>query len=92
MPNSVIAYIHSHGTAEKPIKGSDLAEHFGISGIKVRKAVNAARCSGVPICSSSNGYYYSEDKEQIRKTVDSMLGRIEAQQNAIFGLQSLLNQ
>lgn len=39
MPNSVVAYIHSHGTVEKPIKGSDLAEHFGISGIKVRKAV-----------------------------------------------------
>lgn len=52
--------------------------------------MNAARCDGIPICSSRNGYYYSDDKEQIQKTVDSMRGRIFAQENAIAGLSALI--
>ena len=92
MSNEIISYLRRYSTVEHPLKGVDIANHFGTTGVKVRKAVNEARCSGVPICSSSFGYYYSEDKELIRKTVESMLGRIAAQQNAIAGLEQLLEK
>ena len=88
--NRIVEYLRNHSSVDHPIKGKDIASHFGISGIKVREEVNMARCAGVPICSSSSGYFYSNDKDQIRKTVDSMSGRISAQENAICGLQSLL--
>lgn len=88
--NIISNYLRYRSSAEHPIKGSDLANHFGITGIAVRKAVNEARSNGVPICATSHGYYYSDDREQIKKTVESLRGRIVAQENAITGLEALL--
>lgn len=87
----IIHYLRNVSSAENPIKGRDIADHFGISGIDVRDAINKARRASIPICSSRFGYYYSEDKEDIKKTVESMRGRIVAQENAIVGLSALLS-
>ena len=90
MGNVISEYLRSNSSHDHPIKGCDLASHFDITGVKVRKAVNDARCSGIPICASSQGYFYSDSKEQIKKTIESMRGRIISQENAIAGLESLV--
>lgn len=86
----IIVYLKRFSTVGNPISGKDLACHFGITGVKVREYINNARCDGIPICSTRWGYFYSEDRDQIEKTVLSMRGRISAQENAIAGLSTLL--
>lgn len=88
--NIVSRYIRSMSCGGKTISGRNIADHLGISGIEVRRQVNAARSAGVPICSTSAGYYYSDDPENIRKTVDSLWRRIGAQEKAIEGLTALI--
>ena len=89
--NEIIAYLRKNSSLEKPISGRILAEKFGITDQKIREYVNRARQDGVPICSARWGYFYSEDKSQIRKTIDSMRGRIASQELAIDGLSALLH-
>ncbi len=86
----IIEYLKRFSSIENPISGKDLANHFGLTGVKIREYINAARCGGIPICSTRWGYFYSTDREQIAKTVSSMQGRISAQENAIAGLNALL--
>ncbi len=89
--NEIITYLRMHSSAEKPVSGRVLAERFGLTGQKVREYINQARRDGVPICSARWGYFYSEDKSQIKKTIDSMRGRIVSQELAIDGLSTLLH-
>ncbi len=87
---TIIKYLRTNSSFEHPIKGSSIASHYGISDVKVREVVNAARRNGIPVCSSSYGYYYSEDKAHISKTVESLKNRIASQESAIDGLSALL--
>jgi len=88
--NKVVEYLRIHSAPDSPISGRNLANHFGFTPVKVREYVNEARCSGVPICSTRWGYFYSEDTDLISKTVESMRGRIASQERAIAGLSSIL--
>lgn len=87
----VVDYLRRNSSASCHIAGRVIAEHFGVTGSDVRKLINKSRQNGVPICSSRHGYYYSEDKEHIEKTVCSIRGRISAQENAIHGLSEWLS-
>lgn len=89
--NEIIAYLRRNSSSDKPVSGRVLAEKFGLTGQKVREYINRARQDGVPICSARWGYFYSEDTSQIRKTIDSMRGRIASQELAIDGLSTLLH-
>lgn len=88
--NEIVQYLRVNSSPEHPISGKDMANHFGITGVKVRRYINEARRDGVPVCSTRWGYYYSEEKEHIERTLASLRGRIISQENAITGLEKLL--
>lgn len=88
--NDIITYLRKHSSFENPVSGGVLADKFGLTGQKVREYINQARRNGIPICSTRWGYFYSDDKAQIKKTIESMRGRIAAQEMAIDGLSTLL--
>lgn len=84
----IVDYIKSHNGL--PVSSRNLSEAFGISGFEVRRRINIARSEGCPICSCNKGYYYSEDKDEIEKTVKSLNSRIGSIQRAITGLSIYL--
>ena len=88
--NYVAQYIKDTATPENPVRGKDIASHFFIAESDVRKQVNAARSEGAPICSGRFGYFFSTDRKDIERTIESMQNRIKAQSNAIDGLSSSL--
>lgn len=89
--SDVIAdFIREHTTVQTPLTGGVLAYHFGISDSEVRKYINQARRDGHPICSSCHGYYYTTNPTYIRRTIESIQGRIGAQMSAIEGLKTAL--
>ena len=90
MNNDVVNYIKCVSAPDRPISGSSIASHFGITDVDVRKKVSEARKAGIPICSVRYGYYYSTDKSDIAKTIDSLRRRISSQESAITGLAALL--
>ena len=44
----------------------------------------------LPLCSTSDGYYVTRDKEKIKEMIASFKGRVESQQAAIRGLEQML--
>ena len=86
--NEIIEFIVASGN--KPVSSYKLTELFGVSGVCIRRIVNAARCSGYPICSCRKGYYYSTTNEDVQYTIDSLKSRIESIQGAINGLEKYL--
>ena len=90
--DEIIIYIRNHGSKVNPVPNKAMAAHFRISEVTVRKKINEARCEGIPICSCDSGYYYSEDKDEILKTVDSLMHRTIAIEKAVKGLVSSLRE
>ena len=84
--NKVIEYIKANGTPESPVSSYEITEALNISGISIRKAINKARSEGCPICSCSEGYYYSEDKNEIINTIQSLVNRNISVERAVNGL------
>ena len=82
----VINYIVNHGTKDKPITNKEMASALKLKEVDIRKKINEARCNGFPICSCTNGYYYSEDKGEILKTIQSLMHRTIAVEKAVNGL------
>lgn len=89
--NYIADYIRRKAGPQSPISANVIADLFGVKPSYVRKAINAARREAIPICSSRWGYYYSTDRSDISKTVESMRGRIASQEAAIEGLASHLH-
>ena len=88
----VTKYIKNNSNGRKsPICGSTIAGAFGISGYEVRALINSARCNGDPICSNGKGYYIAADVNEVRKTVDSIKGRIHSMQKAVNGLEKYID-
>lgn len=85
----VTEYIRAHSNgAGRPVTGAQIADAMCVSGIDVRAMINRARSAGEPICSCRHGYYYSEDKGEIERTITSLYSRITKQEQAIAGLKS----
>lgn len=81
---SVVEHILLCG--EVPSTAKELGMVFGVSDVAIRKIINQYRSDGIPICSNSHGYYYSETPEEIAKTIASLKRRVASMQNAINGL------
>lgn len=84
--NKVVEYIKANSSPKKPVSSNAITEALGIGGVAIRKAINKARCDGCPICSCGNGYYYSEDKNEIINTIQSLIGRTISVERAVNGL------
>ena len=80
----IVKYIPEH---PRYITGKELSEKAHLGGDQdIRYIVNRARRNGVPILSSKNGYSIATDATQIADCVTSLIGRINAMNDAIRGL------
>jgi hypothetical protein len=52
---------------------------FRLQGVRLRKIINYLRNQGEPICSSSVGYYYPSNKQELQDTITSIAQRIDSQ-------------
>lgn len=81
-----------HTTEEKAIKARDLRVLFNLGEKQVRNIVTELRQAGVPICSSSYGYWYSNNPEDIEKTVHRLQAQVNNMGNSIRGLDGILQE
>lgn len=88
----IVIYIKNHASKMNPVTNKEISAHFSISDVTIRKKINEARCEGIPICACDSGYYYSEDKNEILKTVDSLMHRTIAIEKAVKGLVKALRE
>lgn len=70
----------------------ELETAFDIRGKELRDLVNTLRRSGVPIASSSAGYFYAATEQEVRATIAHMTHRIGGIAAAIRGLTMALEQ
>lgn len=70
----------------KCITAKRLSEISGRSEGYIRKYINEMRTIGVPICSTTKGYYISESKTDILNTVHFLQRRMQTQLQAVNGL------
>lgn len=75
------------------LSSRDLYEVLGLSSSReIRTLVNALRREQVPICSDEHGYFYSDEARHLFSTLTHLRSRVEGMNQAIAGLQTLLNQ
>lgn len=85
MKGAVVRYIQNHGSQENPVTNREMQAQLNLNEQAIRKKINEARQDGIPICSCSKGYYYSEDKGDILETIQSLMpcvGRLRESQSA----------
>ena len=88
MAHEIAQYIKQlHGAT---ITAPDLSQRFHIHPSHIRGLINLARTEGLPVCSTTKGYYWSENPEDIKSTIDHIKYRIERQQEAIKGLEATI--
>lgn len=77
---------------DNAIFSKELEKIFHTNGNAIREKVNSLRQQGIPICSSSNGYYYASSKIDVMKTISNLSSRIVGITKAISGLNSYLKK
>lgn len=91
--NDIADYLREYHTSEaEAIKNRELRELFNLTDRQVRRVVNELRCEGVAICSSSEGYWYSDDRADIKRTIHKMEAQICNMKCSIAGLQKALQE
>ena len=86
----VVNFIRNSASIVEPVKNREIASALNITEVEIRKLINKARCKGIPICSTQKGYYYSEDKNEIINTIQSLMHRTIAVEKAVNGLLSVV--
>lgn len=74
------------------INGRELSQIFNITNRQLRSIVTILRQEGEPICSSTNGYWYSKDPEDIEKTIHRLEAQVHNMNYSIKGLKSVLQE
>lgn len=74
------------------VTSRELTSLFNIEGKDLRPIIHDLRVEGVPICSCNRGYYYSEDKEEVRKVMESLNERAMKIMEASYGLEQWLKK
>ena len=83
---------HYHFGERNAVTSQELELAFAIRGKELRNLVNTLRCSGIPIASSGNGYFYAATEQEVRSTIAHMTHRIGSIAAAIRGLTQALEQ
>lgn len=73
---------------EKRITSAEISDRLGISGVEVRKQINALRSEGNPIASDRYGYYIATDPSDLDHTIASFNSRISRMIRAREGLKN----
>ena len=91
--NDLLEYLQENHTEEnKAVGARELSMLFNTTQRGIRALVTELRKEGYPVCSSNNGYWYSEDEEDIRKTVARMEAQREKMEQAVTGLKTGKNR
>ena len=83
---------HYHLGEQNAVTSRELELAYNMRGKELRNLVNTLRCSGIPIASSGNGYFYASTEQEVRATIVHMTHRISGIAAAIRGLTSALEQ
>lgn len=83
---------NEHMGRDNAIKSKALESIFRCKGIEIRHMVNELRRLGVPICSCSQGYFYSTNPSDIRDTIHHLAGRANKIKAALDGMENTLSQ
>ena len=75
-----------HKTEETAIKARELRALYNLQDKQLRNVISVLRQDGEPICSSSNGYWYSTEPEDINKTIRRMEAQVLNMRHSIAGL------
>ena len=75
-----------HSTEDTAIKARELRALFNLQDKQLRNVISVLRQNGEPICSSSNGYWYSQEPEDISKTIRRMEAQVLNMRHSIAGL------
>lgn len=75
-----------HNKESKAIKSRSLCELFNLHSKQVRNLVSVLRQNGEPICSSNNGYWYSNDPEDLDRTIKRLSEQVKNMSRAVDGL------
>lgn len=81
-----------HLSENKAIKGRELCVLFNLTDKQLRNVVSGLRQEGKPICSSSYGYWYSTDPEDIEKTIHRLEAQVENMNISVNGLKKALQE
>lgn len=79
-----------HSTESMAVKNRELRSLFNLTDRQVRRVVSQLRQEGEPICSSSYGYWYSTDPDDIEKTLHRLEAQMENMNISITGLKKAL--
>ncbi len=79
-----------HNTEDTAIKARELRALYNLQDKQLRNVISVLRQNGEPICSSSNGYWYSLDPSDLRKTIHRMDAQVKNMRLSIKGLQKNL--
>lgn len=82
----------NHTTEETAIKSSEITYLTGYKGIEIRNRINRLRVSGEPICSSNKGYYYSNNLDDVNRTINNLNSRVSSINEAIEGLYIVMDK
>lgn len=92
----ILEFISNRGK-NNPITSYQLSNQAGIKdkdwklGSNLRSVINTLRDKGYPICASNEGYYYPQNKEELKQFIESFKNRILQQQLAVNSLEEKLD-
>ena len=75
-----------HAGRKNAVFSRELERLFILDGRSVRRAINALRQEGHPICSDQCGYYYADNQKEINDTVYRLNALVTKISNARSGL------
>ena len=77
---------NNHIGNKNAVLSKQLETAFSCKGTEIRRCINTLRSRGIPICSSADGYFYSENPADIARTVSQLRGRVLKIENAQHGM------
>lgn len=89
----IVEYLKDHHTTEaQAIKSKNLCVLFNLTDKQLRNVITVLRQDNHPICSSSLGYWYSKDPDDLVKTLHRMRAQISNMTKSIKGLHRILQE
>lgn len=86
----IVEYLKEFHTSEgKAVKARELCVLFNVHEKQLRNIVSDLRQNGEAICSSTYGYWYSRDPDDISTTLSRLVGQVDNMQKVIAGLNRI---
>lgn len=88
----IAAYLQKNCTSESDaISGNELSRLFNCDKRELRNKVNYLRCHGHPVCSSMKGYWYTNNPDDIKATIELLSSWIKGMNKAIVSLKKIVD-